>query len=117
MDSARECSTTAARRGDRADVPAVARQKGRRKMSEKELARSGFAAFVPRARLLRLIGSELISDDVVAITELVKNAHDADATFISLQFVNVTGDAGEIVVRDDGAGMDRDTLLGRWMQP
>lgn len=78
---------------------------------------SGFAPFLPRARLLRLIGSELISDDVVAVTELVKNAHDADASFVSLQFVNVTGSEGEIIVRDDGRGMDLDTLLTRWMQP
>lgn len=79
--------------------------------------RSGFAPFTPRARLLRLIGSELISDDVVAITELVKNAHDADASFVSIQFTNVTGADGEITVRDDGHGMDLDTLLTRWMQP
>lgn len=78
---------------------------------------SGLAPFVPRARLLRLIGSELISDDVVAITELVKNAHDADASFVSIQFTNVTGEQGEITIRDDGHGMDRDTLLTRWMQP
>jgi hypothetical protein len=78
---------------------------------------SGFAPFVPRARLLRLIGSELISDDVVAITELVKNAHDADASFVSIQFSNVTGENGEITIRDDGHGLDLDTLLTRWMQP
>ena len=42
-------------------------------------ARSGLVEFRPRARLLKLIGAELISDDVLAVTELVKNAHDADA--------------------------------------
>ena len=42
--------------------------------------RSGTGRFSPRARLLKLIGAELISDEVVAITELVKNAHDADAS-------------------------------------
>jgi signal transduction histidine kinase len=78
---------------------------------------SGFAPFVPRARLLRLIGSELISDEVVAITELVKNAHDADASFVSIQFTNVTAGDGEITIRDDGHGMDLNTLLTRWMQP
>jgi len=79
--------------------------------------RSGSATFLPRARLLRLIGAELISDDVVAITELVKNAHDADATFVSIQFTGVMGEGGEITIRDDGHGMDLDTLLLRWMQP
>lgn len=86
-------------------------------MTSTHSLKSGFAPFMPRARLLRLIGSELISDDVVAITELVKNAHDADATFVSIQFVGVTGSDGEIIIRDDGHGMDLDTLLSRWMQP
>lgn len=78
---------------------------------------SGLSAFLPRARLLRLIGAELISDDVVAVTELVKNAHDADASFVSIHFMNVTGNEGEIMIRDDGHGMSLDTLLTRWMQP
>ncbi len=79
--------------------------------------RSGLVAFSPRARLLKLIGSELISDDVVAITELVKNAHDADASQVSIQFVGVTSGDGEILIRDDGCGMSVNTLLTRWMQP
>src|SRR5262245_44387196 len=80
-------------------------------------SRSGVAAFSPRARLLKLIGAELISDDVVAITELVKNGHDADASCVSIQFIRVTADDGEIYIRDDGHGMHVDTLLTRWMQP
>lgn len=81
------------------------------------LARSGSAPFAPRAKLLRMIGAELISDDVVAMTELVKNAHDADASHVSIGFVDVADGEGTIVITDDGDGMDLDTLLGRWMQP
>ncbi len=80
-------------------------------------AQSGYAAFQPRARLLKLIGAELISDEVVAITELVKNAHDADARSVVIRFTNATSAEGEIVVEDDGEGMDRDSLLGGWMSP
>lgn len=80
-------------------------------------AQSGTAAFTPRARLLKLIGEELISDEVVALTELVKNAHDADATCVTILFTGVTGEDGEILVRDDGHGMDLETLMSRWMQP
>ena len=79
--------------------------------------RSGVVAFQPRARLLKLIGSELISDEVLAVTELVKNAHDADAANVVVNFRSVTSPEGEIVVRDDGFGMSLDTLLGHWMQP
>ncbi len=78
---------------------------------------SGFVTFRPRARLLKLIGAELISDEVLAITELVKNAHDADASCVTIEFRGVTGAQGEIVIRDDGHGMDIDTLLGKWMEP
>ena len=73
--------------------------------------------FEPRARILKLLGSELISDDVVAITELVKNAHDADASMVSVSFHHLHGGDGEIVIQDDGCGMDLDTLLTKWMQP
>jgi signal transduction histidine kinase len=80
-------------------------------------AKSGTTTFRPRARLLRILGEELISDDVVAVTELVKNAHDADATRVHIRFEGVTGQDGRIIVEDDGDGMDLDTLLHRWMEP
>ena len=80
-------------------------------------ARNGSIAFQPRARLLKLIGEELISDEVVAISELVKNAHDADALKVTISFEGVTGPDGFISIRDDGHGMDLNTLLGRWMEP
>lgn len=37
-------------------------------------------ALRPRARILRTLGEELISNETVAVIELVKNAYDADAT-------------------------------------
>jgi signal transduction histidine kinase len=80
-------------------------------------AQSGYIAFRPRARLLKLIGEELISDEVVALTELVKNAHDADASRVAITFRNVLSPDGEIEIVDDGYGMDLDTLLGGWMEP
>src|SRR5438552_1055353 len=80
-------------------------------------ARSGYVVFRPRARLLRLIGAELISDEVVAITELVKNTHDADAENVTIRFEKVTSTDGAIAVVDDGCGMDLETVLGRWMEP
>jgi signal transduction histidine kinase len=80
-------------------------------------AKNGHIAFQPRARLLKLIGEELISDEVVAISELVKNAHDADAHKVTISFHNATGSDGFICINDDGHGMDLDMLLGRWMEP
>lgn len=80
-------------------------------------ATSGYITFRPRARLLKLIGEELISDEVVAITELVKNAHDADASVVTVSFVRATQSDGEIIVQDDGCGMDLDTFQRGWMEP
>src|SRR5438132_12376955 len=91
--------------------------------SEKELhavttrRKTGKIAFRPRARLLKLIGEELISDEVVAVSELVKNAHDADAKEVVITFRGVTTEVGEIEIRDDGIGMNLETLLTRWMEP
>jgi signal transduction histidine kinase len=79
--------------------------------------RKGEIAFQPRARLLKLIGEELISDEVVALSELVKNSHDADASSVTVTFRGVTGPGGSVEVLDDGIGMDASTLLGRWMEP
>lgn len=85
-------------------------------MSKK--TRKGTVPFEPRARLLKIIGEELISDEVVAMTELVKNAHDADASIVTIEF---RGDArmgeGEILISDDGHGMSLSVLLKNWMQP
>jgi signal transduction histidine kinase len=81
------------------------------------LPKNGMIAFRPRARLLKLIGEELISDEVVALSELVKNSHDADAASVTVTFRGVTGPDGIVEVRDDGFGMDVSTLLSRWMEP
>lgn len=80
-------------------------------------SQSGTLTFRPRARLLKLIGAELISDEVVALTELVKNAYDADASHVLIDFNGVSDDDGEIVVRDDGHGMSLEALLRHWMEP
>ena len=75
-------------------------------------------AFKPRARLLRLLGDELIRDPNIAIFELVKNAYDADATYAMVFMFNIDDrGSGRIYVQDDGTGMDWKTLTGVWMEP
>ncbi len=72
----------------------------------------------PRARLLRILGEDLISSESVALIELVKNAYDADATFV---FVRFSGElepgSGCIEVIDDGHGMALETVRTAWMEP
>ena len=72
--------------------------------------------FRPKARLLRTLGAELISNDRVAVMELVKNAYDADASVVVIRFVGpLTEGRGSIEIWDDGLGMDAQTLQEGWL--
>ena len=78
----------------------------------------GSVSFRPHARLIRLLGDELISDEVVAVVELVKNGYDADATHIHVALQNIKKpEPGWIYIKDNGSGMDLHTLLNVWMEP
>lgn len=82
--------------------------------------RSGSSPFRARARLIRLLGEELISDEVMAVVELVKNGYDADARRVRVVLEGVTSrenGAGLIRIEDDGYGMDLQTILYSWMEP
>lgn len=75
-------------------------------------------AFKPRARLLLLLGDQLIRDAGLAVFELVKNAYDADATTCTVTLSHIdTPRTASIIVEDDGAGMDVDTITGVWLEP
>lgn len=71
----------------------------------------------PRARLLHTIGTELISSETVAVVELVKNAYDADAKCVVLQFSGELREGeGELAVLDDGSGMTAETVTSIWLE-
>jgi signal transduction histidine kinase len=77
---------------------------------------SGRRALRPRARLLRTIGSDLISSEKVAVLELVKNSYDADASAVLIKFTGpLEIGKGRIDVFDDGHGMDVQTLQDSWL--
>jgi len=72
----------------------------------------------PRARLISLIGEELISDEPVAVVELVKNAYDADATSVRIEFSGKNpNDPDTLTISDDGEGMSLETVLEGWFEP
>jgi signal transduction histidine kinase len=75
--------------------------------------RTGTSKLRPRARLIGLIGEDLISDEAVAVVELVKNAYDADASWVNVRFLN----RDRLIVEDDGHGMGLDTVLETWFEP
>lgn len=74
--------------------------------------------FRPRARLLLLLGDQLIRDPGVAVFELVKNAFDADSPNATVTMSRVEDPArGQIIVEDSGVGMDADTVSNVWLEP
>ena len=76
------------------------------------------ATFRPRARLLSLLGEQLISDQAVGLIELVKNAYDADATHVEVELTNLTTpEQTRILLRDNGMGMTRDDIEQKWLSP
>lgn len=80
-------------------------------------SKSGTAIMRPRARLISLIGEELISDEPVAVVELVKNAYDADARDVTVEFEGNPDSPTRIIIKDNGHGMDLDTVLNAWLEP
>lgn len=81
------------------------------KMSQKTV-------FRPRARLLSLLGEQLISDQAVGLIELVKNAYDADATVVNIELSRLRDEnTTRVVIQDNGCGMTRDDIEQKWLSP
>jgi signal transduction histidine kinase len=75
--------------------------------------------FRPRARLMLLLGDQLIRDAGIAVFELVKNAYDADATTckVTLKEIDKDDESAQVVVQDNGCGMHLTTVTGIWLEP
>jgi len=79
---------------------------------------SGTAVFVPKARVIRLLGEELISNEVIAVMELVKNGYDACSKEVTVELIDINNrENGVMIIKDYGSGMTLDTLLNAWLQP
>ncbi|MCJ0741843.1 ATP-binding protein [Pedobacter montanisoli] len=62
------------------------------------------------SQLKNIIGKELITDDYIAIFELVKNSYDAHAKKVKVIF-----EEDKIIIQDDGKGMDIDDIHNKWL--
>ncbi|MBW8002858.1 MAG: ATP-binding protein [Planctomycetes bacterium] len=65
--------------------------------------------------LKNIIGKELITDDFIAVFELVKNAFDAHAGRVDVVFKDIYGDNPRLIIRDNGKGMDREDIVKKWL--
>lgn len=75
--------------------------------------------------IVKQLGEQLVSDEITALLELIKNSYDADASFVSIE-INTLGQYikeelfypnhnGFIVVEDDGFGMNEETIMKSWL--
>ena len=76
----------------------------------------------PYARLLTMLGDQLIKNEKIALVELIKNAYDADADSVEVRFEDFNDDMSanehsSIVIKDDGCGMTPEDIEGSWMRP
>lgn len=62
-----------------------------------------------------LFGRGLVTDQVAAMFELVKNSYDADATEVEIIFSNLNTADSSIIISDNGTGMDLHDIEHRWM--
>jgi len=65
--------------------------------------------------LKTIIGRELITDDLVAVFELVKNAFDAHAKNVQIRFEGLRTASPKLVIKDDGKGMTTQDVDGKWL--
>lgn len=75
----------------------------------------GEVAFKFSSRFSQLIGRNLISNPIVAVSELVKNSYDADADNITVEFQNLLSGIPILKIDDDGEGMSFEDVATKWM--
>lgn len=73
--------------------------------------------FRPKARLLQLLGDQLIGSPRLAVFELVKNAYDADAARVDVELGGLAAGDPYIQIVDDGVGMSLETIRDIWLVP
>jgi signal transduction histidine kinase len=65
-------------------------------------------------RVFASLGADLVTSDLVAVIELVKNCYDAFATRVDVRFKTGADGKLSLEIEDDGAGMTDDTIRDVW---
>lgn len=78
--------------------------------------------FKPYARLLTMLGDQLIKNERVALVEVIKNSYDADADWVTVRFEHFTSNFeatsdSRIIIEDNGFGMTEETIKNHWINP
>jgi signal transduction histidine kinase len=80
---------------------------------EKDLEKS--LSFSVDAGLIDRLGRELVGKAETAISELIKNAYDADARNVEVNFIDALWSGGTLEISDDGLGMSLNQLKSGFM--
>ncbi len=96
-------------------------EKGLKKENERVLPEHHFRI---SASVIKQLGEELITDEVTALMELVKNAYDADTKDIKITIATKAklgeeyffkNDTGYVLIQDFGAGMSSSNITDNWL--
>lgn len=68
------------------------------------------------AGIINRLGKELVGRAETAISELIKNAYDAEASYAHLVFKDAVRAGGSFEIEDDGNGMTYDELINGFMR-
>ncbi len=82
--------------------------------------------FKTNIQLKSIIGKDLINDENIAILELVKNAFDADAKKVEVEYLNLRNnddatvdtfseETSRLFIKDNGIGMDLEDIQEKWL--
>ncbi|MGR2881305.1 sensor histidine kinase [Vibrio vulnificus] len=71
--------------------------------------------FTVDAKLVERLGEQLVAKKTTALSEIVKNAYDADASSVEVEFSHTDQPGGRITVFDDGCGMSYEELVKGFM--
>lgn len=72
--------------------------------------------FTVDAGLIQRLGYELVGRAETAVSELIKNAYDADATVVDVEFIESNQKGGTLIISDDGVGMNLNQLINGFMR-
>ena len=70
--------------------------------------------FRPKARIIHTIGKGLVTSNIAALIELVKNSYDSDAKNVDI-IIPMQNESTPIVIEDDGHGMTSQDIQEKWL--